>query len=173
MESAWWQFLQELAAVCQKQASDCCMGVSQAACGIYQTAAKTVVIQHWWSLNGSVWEELAVIRNVRNAECLGHTWRGIQQGETRCMGMSELRHIGWLWCPSQAKLCVTPCPGGPINHCRKTYKPATPTAATHLIENKTHCRLCIFYAFGWWSVKCESRQYCILTVNVKADDTVS
>lgn len=83
-------------------------GVSQAACGIYQTAANPVVIQHGQSLKRE-WE---VIRNSRNAEIFGR----LREREPKRCDVCEY----WLWCLLKPKLCVTPCAGSPINHYGKT-----------------------------------------------------
>lgn len=89
LSSTWWQLLQDLAAELLREARECCTGVSQAACGIYQATANALVIQHWWSLHRG--RELVVIRNSRNAEILGGTaWRGIQEAEMWCMRMSHV-----------------------------------------------------------------------------------
>lgn len=119
------------------------MGISQAACGIYQTAAKAMVTQHWPSLNRvAFWRSLVVIRNVRNAGMLEASHKGEYRRERhdvweRLSG-DILVSYGVLLRP---KLCVTPSPGSRINHLVEMNRRATPGSTAHLTENTIRCHI--------------------------------
>lgn len=130
--------------VWQKQARECRAGISQAACGIYQTAANASVIQPRWSLNGGVSERISgdqKCEECRNVS--GITCRGIQEARD-VMHENVWVKTYWLSLVSQSNQSYVSHPTQAVSLIiiGRRNKAATPTGTAHLIENTTLSPLC-------------------------------